>query len=166
MDSTIRCLQRHGLVINWNKSLLCASQQILHLGVLIDIARDKVFVFQERQEKLQNTLRQATADHQSNMMFLTGLLGTMVSCQDVIQWARFHARPLQWFLLPFQKAIALKRTCLLWLPKALIQELRWWLSPQIFSIGFSLRDPHKILVLTESRDQPTWMWGPFSGEDG
>lgn len=62
VDSTVRCLQRHRFVVSWKKCVLQASLQILHLGVFIGTARDKVFVSQERQEKLHNALQQAAAD--------------------------------------------------------------------------------------------------------
>lgn len=38
------------------------------------------------------------------LILLSQLLGKMISCIAIIPWARFHAQPLQWYLLPYQKS--------------------------------------------------------------
>lgn len=47
---------------------------------------------------------QIRADRIVQLELLSQLLGKMIPCITIVPWARFHARPLQWFLLPYQRA--------------------------------------------------------------
>lgn len=55
---------------------------------------------------LVNALRKNTS---MDLMQLAAIQGLMISTVDMVPWARFHTRPLQWLLLPFQTDIARKK---------------------------------------------------------
>lgn len=55
---TESCLQTHDFVINIVKTVLAPAQWLLHLEVKIDTVHNKVFLSQERQQKILKFLDQ------------------------------------------------------------------------------------------------------------
>lgn len=93
-------------MVNLEKSNLVLSQSIMHLGVQINTVVDKVFISQDRLQKLQSLLQMVLEKDAVELMILVQILRMMVSCQDVLSWSRLHSRLLQKFLLPYQVVIA------------------------------------------------------------
>lgn len=160
IQRTPDCLRAHGFVINIEKSTLTPSQSIIHLGVQIDTQWDKVFISVDRAQKTNHLLRQVLDQNTLKLTDLMRLLGMMVSCQGMVAWSRFHLRPLHRFLRPYQKEIAHKGPLQLELPQTLRAELQWWLKPTLFKMGMQLREPNRILVMT---DPSLTSWGAHTG---
>lgn len=115
----------------------------------------------DRSQKIQRLLIMVIHQETMELCDLASLLGMMVSCQEVVSWSRFHLRPLQKFLRPYQRNIAQRTTMRLMLPKNLRSKLRWWLSPTRFTTGASLREPSRTVVTT---DASLYGWGAHTGQ--
>lgn len=98
---TVRCLQAHGFSINVQKSHCTSMNCLLHLGVIIDTMSCQVFLSPERLESIRTLVTQGLLTKVVPLALLATLLGKMISCINIVPWARLHACPLQWFLLPF-----------------------------------------------------------------
>lgn len=99
----IQVLQSHGFTLNEEKSLLRPTTRILHLEAVIDSVRGQVYLSSDRQASIKDLVTQILSQWSVPLLLLSQLLGKMISCIAIVPWARRHTRPLQWFLLPFQR---------------------------------------------------------------
>ncbi|XP_013920590.1 PREDICTED: uncharacterized protein LOC106547849 [Thamnophis sirtalis] len=104
LQVTMDSLRGHGFMLNLPKSHLQPTTSLLHLGTIINSATCEVFLSLERCQSIQRLASQVSALRLVPLALLSQLLGKMISCIDIVPWARFHARPLQWFLLPYQRS--------------------------------------------------------------
>lgn len=104
IESVINVFQQHGLSINLQKSNLTPTTRILHLGAVIDSVKGQVFLSPDRILSIKDLVAQVRAQRSVPLLLLSQLLGKMVSCIAIVPWARRHTRPLQRFLLPFQRS--------------------------------------------------------------
>lgn len=100
----IQGFQAHRLSINYQKSHLTPTTHLLHLGALMDSAKGQVFLSPDRIQSIKSSVIQVRSLRKVPLLHLSQLLGKVVSFISIIPWARRHTRPLQWFLLPFQKS--------------------------------------------------------------
>lgn len=75
---------------------------------------------------LTTTIQRILASSTADMMELASLLGMLVYCQDLVIRARFHTRPLQRALRPFQSYIERQRHRDVPISLELKTTLRWW----------------------------------------
>lgn len=54
---TIEALQQHGFTVNWEKSQLSPSTDLVHLGARIDMTSGQVFLSQEHRHNITTTVR-------------------------------------------------------------------------------------------------------------
>lgn len=111
---------------------------------------DRVTISTDRSQRILLLVRTVLEQETVNLADLAKLLGMMVSCQDIVPWSRFHLQPLQSFLRPYQRDIAIKCSLRLKLTPKLRVALRWWSDPLRFSQGVQLREPDRILVTTDA----------------
>ncbi|XP_039181469.1 heterogeneous nuclear ribonucleoprotein R isoform X1 [Crotalus tigris] len=58
---------------------------------------------EERRDSVRDLVLKVCRDRTLSPSGLSWLLGKMISCIEIVSWARLHSRTLQWFLLPYQK---------------------------------------------------------------
>lgn len=99
-------MQHHGFLINTEKSHLVPSIDLVHLRARINTVQVKVFLPEDKREKLGSLVRQLRTTPSADLMKLVAIQGLMILTLDMVPWAQFHTRPLQWLLLPYQRDIA------------------------------------------------------------
>lgn len=102
-ELVLQSLQNHGFTLNSPKSHLCPTTRILHLRATIDSVLCQVFLCPDRKNNIQQLVSHVLLRKTVPLLLLSQLLGKLISCINIVPWARFHLRRLQWFLLPFQK---------------------------------------------------------------
>ncbi|XP_053114316.1 uncharacterized protein LOC128328210 [Hemicordylus capensis] len=146
---TVQVLEDHGFVINESKSQLCPTQILQHLGVVFNTVVASVSLPLDRQHKIRSAISPWMRKKRGELMSLAQILGQMIACLDCTPWARWHARPIQWFLLPYQSSIVEKDRILLVLPAKVRASFLWWLSPALQQ-GLPLEVPQKVIVTTDA----------------
>lgn len=91
LQETISALQLHGFTVNWEKSQLIPSTDLVHLGTHIDTQAGLMFVSQERQHNIRATVAQVRSLHTAPLLMLSQLLGQMISCLSIVPWVRLHS---------------------------------------------------------------------------
>lgn len=155
LATTIAALRDHGFSVNLAKCQLVPSTRLVHLGALIDSQAGQVFLSMERQVSIRELVLRIRGEPRVPVLLLSQLLGKMISCLAIVPWARFHARPLQWFLLPFQKAGTSSSKTRVRVPPRVLRSLGWWISGAIEK-GCHFREPHRVTVTS---DASLFGWG-------
>ncbi|XP_070613470.1 uncharacterized protein [Erythrolamprus reginae] len=97
-----------------------------------------------------------------------------ISCINIVPWARLHARPLQWFLLPFQRARLSNSKRQVHLTTTVRLSLMGWTSPALTKGSPFLA--HQELTITTDTSLSGWeahsrgqvaqgRWSPADLED-
>jgi len=90
------------------------------------------------------------------------LIGTLVSQDRFIQYARFHVRPIQWHLNLVWSQVRDSRDKLLEIPQYIKDQLAWWEQPLRLSQGVPLLPP--VFQYKVFTDASTSGWGGQLGE--
>lgn len=78
----------------------------------------------------------------------------MIFCLAIVPWARLHSHPLQWFLLPSQRADCSNSKLRITVPQWVIGSLEWWRLPAM-ERDCLFREP-PCLVLTTDASLFSW----------
>ncbi|XP_013930876.1 PREDICTED: uncharacterized protein LOC106556402 [Thamnophis sirtalis] len=155
LQYTMQVLQGHGFSINLEKSHLHPTTRLQHLGAVIDTVTCQVFLSPERMESLREMAMQVRRSPRAKVVLLSQLLDKMISCLSIIPWSRIHSRPLQWLLLPYQRANESSSSRLIPVSAKMCRSLSWWLSPAL-----KKGSPFKELTrLTVTTDASLYSWG-------
>ncbi|XP_058020134.1 uncharacterized protein LOC131188700 isoform X1 [Ahaetulla prasina] len=149
LRETILCLQTHGFSINMGKSHVIPTNRLLHLGAVIDTLKGQVFLSPDRLQSIKDLVVQIRSQRRVPLALLSSLLGKMISCIEVVPWARFHARPLQWFMLPFQRSGRDTSQFKVRVPGDVLMSLRWWKSRNM-ERGCHFLEQDRITVTTDA----------------
>lgn len=156
LQLTLHTLKQLGFVVNLDKSHLQPTQTLTHLGLILDTSQFQATLSTERQSRLIRALNQARDTKALPLLKLASLQGLMVSCQEVVPWSRFHLRPFQMLLRPYQDLIERRSPLKIDLPKTFVDSLAWWLAPGRVSMGTSLTLPTRKILTS---DASLWGWG-------
>ncbi|XP_061468992.1 uncharacterized protein LOC133378217 [Rhineura floridana] len=146
----LKFLHEHGFLINYQKSHLTPSQQLLHLGAIIDTAQQFISLSPQRVQNITALATTLSRIRSPDVMLLAKLLGMMASAIGITPWARLHSHPLQTFLLQFQSDIALRTHSQVSLPAPVKRSLIWWTAIQNLSRGVPLQDPPRTVITTDA----------------
>ncbi|XP_013907147.1 PREDICTED: uncharacterized protein LOC106537516 [Thamnophis sirtalis] len=122
---------------------------IQHLGAVIDSTSCQVFLSPDRLSNLRRRVKHCSLARSVPIIQLSQLLGIMISCLGVVPWARLHARELQWFLLPVQRARNSNSLRRVRLPRKVIRSLAWWRSKAVRK-GCLFKEPERLVVTTDA----------------
>lgn len=156
LRTTVVVLQEHSFSINETKSHLFPCTRILNLGAWFDSVSGQVFL-SDCSSSLQTLVREV--EGRPHLASLSKLLGKMVCIIDIVPWARFHLRDLQWFLLPFQRRRIGHSQIRVLLPAQVRRSFRWWRSPAV-SKGCHFRVHSRLTITT---DTSLTRWGGSHG---
>ncbi|XP_053139874.1 39S ribosomal protein L19, mitochondrial isoform X3 [Hemicordylus capensis] len=106
VQRAIHLLQAHGFIINLQKTHLCPSQSLLHLGALFNTSLSSVPLPLEHRVKIASIISPLLGKSSVDLKLLAQILGSMIACLECTPWARWHSCILQWHLLPFQDIIS------------------------------------------------------------
>lgn len=118
LDLVRDSLQCHGFSLNLEKSHMQPTTRILHLGAIIDSVSGHVFLSQDHRRSIVNLIFQVLSSRSFSLLLLSQLLGKLISCINIVPWACLHSRPLQWYLLPFQRSLRSNSRARVRLPRA------------------------------------------------
>jgi ribonuclease HI len=90
--------QELGLLINFQKSELCPSQDFEFIGARFNLLLERVFPKKENLERLQNKIQKFLSSTSATARDFQSLLGSMASQFRFIRYAQLFMRPLQWYL--------------------------------------------------------------------
>ena len=121
-----------GWSFNWEKSNLIPSQQVVHLGFLIDTKAMTLTCPKDKVVRLQNLCSTALSDEHVTVHNLERMLGTMESVRPSTPLAPLHYRGLQRQLLR-AKVSERQPNLVILLSKKSLLNLRWWVAPSGFA---------------------------------
>ena len=128
---TILILMCLGWSINWQKSTLVPSQQIVHLGFLVDTEAMTVSCPEDKINRLTTLARYVLSEGYVSVHNLERLLGQMESVRPVTPMAAVWYRSLQRQLLNAKKS-GRRPAQLIYFNKKSLGNLSWWVSPSGF----------------------------------
>lgn len=130
------------------------STNFIHLGARIDTLTCQIFLSTERLTSSRSKIKQIISLQRMPLAVLSQLLGKMI-CLSIVPWARLHSRPLQWLLLPSQKAALSNTNTPLRVPQKVIRSLEWWTSAAMEK-GCLFKEPLRLILTT---DASLFGWG-------
>ena len=120
-----------GWSFNFEKCNLIPSQEVVHLGFVINTVSMTISCPLDKIVRLQDRCRVAFANKQLSVHDLERLLGTMESVRQCVPLAAMHYRSLQKQLL-FSKLGRRKPKKIVVLVNKSLLELQWWLKDSGF----------------------------------
>lgn len=149
---TISMLQTLGWIIQFSKSTLCPVQKIEYLGIMWNSRDDLKGLPQDKRVKITRLLKQYINLGRWSLEQAQSLLGTLNFASFAIHRGRLNLRMLQ---CASRKLSAFKPRRLHPIPRAAIEELRWWSrSLQTWSPMHQAAIRHTLTT-----DASDWGWG-------
>lgn len=159
VEVNLQTVQTHlrglGWLLNLQKSNLIPSQRVRFLGYEIDSIEQKIFLPQEKIEKMQLTLITLQSNAEISVRQAMSALGLLTAAIPSVQWARLHSRPLQSDILmnwSYQEPLEKKFN----LGARAKRSLWWWRNLGNVSKGLPWVFPVTRRLTT---DASAWGWG-------
>jgi hypothetical protein len=159
-------LQQAGFIINLKKSFLTPSQDLVFLGLRFRTDLGSVHLPEKKALIVAKSAEAFCQSSTVSALQCLQLLGSMVSCLQVVPFSRLRIRPLQMFLLSRWN---LKRFPLLYqlkVPDSLPPLLKVWTKMDWLVSGVPLVPPSPTVTITT--DASNLGWGGFlrlNGQD-
>ena len=154
LRSVLQLCRRLGIVVNWEKSQLVPTQQMIYLGVLLDSTAFRASPALKRIEKLLSigdVFLSCVKQPVSSWLELLGVLSSMI---QLIPGGRLRMRSLQLALRRQWDQVDQSRL-VEWSP--LIQDdLSWWLDHDRLMLGVSLEQVSPQLELWSDASDVGW----------
>ena len=173
LRTVLQLCRRLGIVVNWEKSQLVPTQQMIYLGVLLDSIAFRASPALKRVEKLLSIgdiFLSCVKQPVSSWLELLGVLSSMI---QLVPGGRLRMRSLQLALRRQWDQVDQSRL-VEWSP--LIQDdLSWWLDHDRLVLGVSLEQVSPQLELWSDTSDVGWgahigdqvasdLWAPEDGE--
>ena len=155
-DSTLWLLQRLGFIINWDKSVLSPSQQVVYLGFQIDSTKMTLALPQQKITAIQDECLSLLRSDVVSVRQLARLIGKLTASVLAILPAPLHFRQLQ---MAQSKALLSGHQSyetILPLTPECKGELCWWLQSLEACNGRNIITPTADLVITTDSSSLGW----------
>ena len=159
--ATIQLLQDLGYVVNFDKSSLTPSQNIEHLGLIIDskhmtvrIGKDKIANVKQKCVNILNNKSVVIRD-------VASLLGTMVAYTPGVEYGLLHYRNLERNKIKALRDNAGNFDAFMSLDKGAVEDIEWW-KDEINNQKTVLVKPSPLIFM--STDSSKKMWGAVRGD--
>ena len=136
LKTVLRLCRSLGIVVNWEKSQVIPTQQMVYLGVILDSTTFKASPALKRVEKLLSIgdiFLSCVSQPTSSWLELLGVLSSMI---QLVPGGRLRIRPLQ-LALRSQWDHVDQSQLGEWSP-VIRQDLSWWLDRDRLELGISL----------------------------
>ncbi|KAE8631245.1 hypothetical protein XENTR_v10001123 [Xenopus tropicalis] len=153
-------LQQFGWVINWHKSCLSPTQNLVFLGAHLNMLDNLVCLPLDKIQKIMEQVQCLGHWSRVSVKMCMSVLGLMSSVIQMVKWARWHMRPLQNFLVRSGALSPLRLSQYLHLPEEVKHSLNWWLVPENLSQGLPLAEPEWLVITTDASESG---WGIVLG---
>ena len=145
---TVGLLDRLGFLINWKKSQLDPTREMVWLGVRWNSQRVVMSLPEEAAVRLAGAVGRFRASQRSTRRMLESLLGSMAFVGQWLPEARLHKN----LCLPYLANFPLDRKIRVCPPGDLLNELVWWQRPGNATQEVALHPPEPVV----------WFWADAS----
>ena len=156
----ISLLESLGFLINYEKSNLTPSQQIVFLGMLVDSASMQFILPQQKAVQIQKECRLLLNTNRPTIRHLSRVLGLLEACRPAVWSAPLHYRQLQTLQINALQRWANFNAPVDLTPSAK-SDLSWWVTTLQTPQGSPIVPP--IADLTISSDASKQGWGASWG---
>ena len=156
----ISLLESLGFLINYEKSNLTPSQQIVFLGMLVDSAPMQFILPQQKAVQIQKECRLLLNTNRPTIRHLSRVLGLLEACRPAVWSAPLHYRQLQTLQINALQRWA-NYNALVDLTPSAKSDLSWWVTTLQTPQGSPIVPP--IADLTISSDASKQGWGASWG---
>lgn len=161
-DSLVSLLMSLGFRINWEKSKFVPTQEIRHLGLIIDSMRMITSIPEDRVTKLIGLCHSVLAKNRVTIRLVASLIGTMVSCFPGTEWGQLHYRRLEGAKIQALKNSQGNFDATFVLSQRAKDDISWWLAPSNLVpryFGYLSTSMDQIITSDSSKEG----WGAASG---
>ena len=156
VKSTIQLVESLGFSVNYKKSSLIPSKQIIFLGNLIDSESMRVTLTESRAHTIITACKNLTKKQIASIIEVTQVIGYMVASFSAVQFGKLHYRQLE-----RAKIAALKENSGNYDAKMLISvsmknELQWWIDNILQSYRDIVQAPFRLTITSDASLQG---WG-------
>jgi hypothetical protein len=144
-----------GFLINFDKSHLEPNQQMVYLGVHLDLKTNMAKPSEERISDVLRVIREICAKSRICALDLVSLLGLLNSCKRIVPQARLRLRPLQLYLLCHWRPSTDDIEKMIPVKQPLKEHLSWW-TRETLSQGVYLGEEVASVVLTTDASNAGW----------
>ena len=159
----ISLLESLGFLINYEKSNLTPSQQIVFLGMLVDSASMQFILPQQKAVQIQKECRLLLNTNRPTIRHLSRVLGLLDACRPAVWSAPLHYRQLQTLQINALQRWA-NYNAPVDLTPAAKSDLSWWVTTLQTPQGSPIVPP--IADLTISSDASKQGWGHLGVPNG
>lgn len=124
-SAAVRHLEYLGWSLNYQKSILTPTQDLVYLGIRLQTAKNRMSLPEKRIQSLKATIDRSLLRGHITLRELQSLLAQLNFASFVIPRGRLHCRKSQIFLRHFNKRQPRQRQLI---PNTVYQEMRWWLG--------------------------------------
>ena len=151
----VRLCIRLGLIVNLGKSVLQATRQVVHLGMLWDFQNATIRPSDKRVEDIVSSARRMSNASRYPLPLMESLMGKLVSVETAVPFGRLNYRAFQRQLvheLKYGRSFRWVK-----LAEEARDNLRWWAERRHLVMSMSVRRPSPVMVI--HTDASTFGWG-------
>lgn len=156
LEKTLHLTEELGLLVNWQKSHLVPSQELVYLGVQMNSVVFQASLSVERVESCLLKVRDFLKKTQCSANEWMSLLGKLSSAEPFVSLGRLHLRPLQFFLREVWDRKKSPDSFVFQISEEIKADLSWWNSPEKLQEGISLFPKNPNLILCADASDLGW----------
>ena len=149
-DVTLKLLQELGYIINWEKSALQPSQQLYHLGLLVNSVDMTVKIGEEKCDKIIDLCQKVLSKNKCKIRDIAKLLGTMTSYIPGVELGQLHYRALESIKNSALRQLGFNFEAFCKLNLSAQEDVKWWLDNVRSECTKLIRDEPSIIICTDS----------------
>jgi len=152
----VETMTRLGWIINFKKSELTPVQQIVFLGMNIDLVSGLLRPTHEKCRKIQIWMHYLHSVSQITVRQYLSLLGLLNHVAYLVPLGRLHVRPLQLYLASFNFELRSQLESVVPLQRVFYLALEWWTNQSHIMSGVPLSLPPPSLTVFTDASQVAW----------
>ena len=150
-----------GFMLNLEKSVLVPTQQICHLGNIIDSNKMMVFLPQDKKDKIKSECQKLYVKDYAQIRAVARVIGLLVSSFSAVEVGKLHYRELE-----KSKTVALRCNkgnfdATMKITLKMKSDLSWWIKNIQTQLRKIRRENPEVVIITDSSRSG---WGAVLGE--
>ena len=158
--TSILTLQKLGYVVNFEKSMLCPTQKIEHLGLVLDSVNMTVSLNDDKRSNIIKMCKNLLGADKHTIRTVAKLIGTMVSYLPGVEFGKLHYRQLEYDKIEALKKAKGNYECYMTLSKDAFNDIQWWIHNVRFQTNKIIKPAPTVVLSTDSSGT---MWGAVRG---
>ena len=160
-NATEELLIRLGFVLN-EKSIKTPTQNILHLGNIIDTVSMTVYLPQDKKTKIKELCTELINLDRATIRFVAKVIGTIISTHSAVEFGKLYYRTLELNKIDALKTEKGNFDSRMPITDDMKSELSWWINNVDTQVRLIHRPPPTLTLLTDSS---MLGWGCVMGEE-